>query len=582
MNFRENLFWSPGPHPSPPPAYRRRGFVVLFVALVLLATLATQARAQLEFPVTLRIDASQTRGKFEPFWRFFGYDECNFTYMKFGQELLGELGQLGSDQVYIRCHHLLTSGDGSPGMKWGSTGIYHVDASGQAVYDFTIVDRIFDTYLIHGVKPYVQLGFMPKDLSTRPDLYPTQIDPNVRVPADAGQAYPPKDYGRWRELIRQWVMHCVQRYGQAEVAQWYFEVWNEPDISYWKGTPEEYYKLYDYAVDGVRGALPGARVGGPEAAGNDRWLRGFLEHCLHGTNYATRATGSPLDFVSFHAKGSPAFVDGHVRTGLAHELGVISRNFAAIASFPELKNIPVVIGECDPDGMAARPVSEAPALGYRNTTLFASYTAAAFGRIRDLADQDRINLRGALTWSFEFENKPYFAGFRTLASNGIDLPVMNVFRMFAKMGGERLAVEDSADLGLAAMIHSPVREKPDVYAVASLLPGKLCVMVWHYADDDVPGAAAAVEIDLTGLPAELAGAKVTEYRIDQDHSDAYAVWKQMGSPQNPTVGQYVRLQQAGKLAMNGIPRALTAANGSATIHVDLPRQAVSLFVIESP
>ena len=561
MTLRESRLWS--------------------LLLAAIPFMAAQARAQDIIPVTLHIDASQTRGTFEPFWRFFGYDECNFTYMTFGQKLLGELGQLGSDQVYIRCHHLLTSGDGSPGMKWGSTGIYHVDASGQPVYDFTIVDRIFDTYLIHGVRPYVQLGFMPKDLSTRPDLYPTRIDPNVRVPVDGGQAYPPKDYDQWRELIRQWVMHCVQRYGRAEVEKWYFEVWNEPDISYWKGTPQQYYKLYDYAVDGVLSVLPTARVGGPEAAGNARWLRAFLEHCLHGMNYATRATGSPLDFVSFHAKGSPTFVDGHVCMGLAHELQVIDRNFAVISSIPELKNIPVVIGECDPDGMAARPVSEAPALGYRNTTMFSSYTAAAFARIAELADQYKINLTGALTWSFEFENKPYFAGYRTLASNGIDLPVMNVFRMYGKMGGQRLAVQDAADLGLPAMMQSPVREKPDMYAVASRLPGKLCVMVWHYADDDIPGPAASVEMDLSHLPAEFAGAKVTEYRIDQDHSNAYALWTQMGSPQNPTVEQYVQLQQAGQLAMNGIPRALMVEDGGATIHADLPRQAVSLFVIQS-
>jgi len=128
----------------------------------------------------------------------------------------------------------------------------------------TIVDRIFDTCLARGVRPFVQIGFMPKALSTRPEPYQHEWRPGL--PYDTiitGWAWPPKDYDKWRELARQWVLHCVERYGRAEVEQWYWEVWNEPNGSYWKGTPEEFYKLHDYAVDGVRRALPSARVGGP-------------------------------------------------------------------------------------------------------------------------------------------------------------------------------------------------------------------------------------------------------------------------------------------------------------------------------
>ena len=202
---------------------------------------------------------------------------------------------------------------------------------------------------------------------------------NERAPVEGGQSYPPKDYAKWGELAFQWAKHCVEKYGQAEVEKWYWEVWNEPNIGYWHGTPEDFFKLYDYAVDGVRRALPNARVGGPETAGGPggNFLREFLTHCAHGTNYVTGKIGSPLDFISFHAKGSPVFINGHVRMGMASQLRNIDDAFAVIAAFPEFKNTPIVIGESDPEGCAA---CRDPQDAYRNGTMYSSYTAASFPR----------------------------------------------------------------------------------------------------------------------------------------------------------------------------------------------------------
>ncbi len=550
------------------------------LACALLSLAAQSTRAADDIPVTIRIDASKPTGDLHPITRFFGYDECNNTYQKYGMELLGELGKLGGDQVYIRCHHLLTSGDGTSAMKWGSTNAYTVDANGKPVYDFTIVDKIFDTYMQNGVKPYVQLGFMPKDLSTRPDLYPTTITPDTRVPADAGQAYPPKDYNKWRDLCRAWTAHCVERYGKAEVEKWYWEVWNEPDISYWKGKPADYFKLYDYAVDGVRAALPAARVGGPEAASSVPFVRNFLEHCARGDNEATGKKGSPIDFISFHAKGSPVFTDDHVRMGISNQLNRIDRNFAVVASFPEFKNLPIVIGESDPDGMAARPISEAKGLGYRNTTLFSSYTAATLSRTYELAASHGVNIEGALTWSFEFENKPYFIGYRVLASNGIDLPVMNVFRIYGKVSGQQLHVDSSAALPVQDMMRAGVRATPDINAVASVSPTQLSIITTNYFDDDVAGPAAAIDLNVTGLPHSSGDATLTEYRIDADHSNAYNLWLSMGSPQSPSPEQYAKLKAAGQLATMGDPQTIHIADGAATLHLNLPRQAVSLLLLQ--
>jgi xylan 1,4-beta-xylosidase len=531
-----------------------------------------------DLPVTIRIDAGKTKGDMRPVWRYFGYDEPNYTYMKDGKKLLSQLAALSPGTVYVRTHNLLTSGDGTPALKWGSTGAYAEDKDGRPQYDWKILDRIFDTYLDRGMKPYVQIGFMPEALSIKPKPYQHEWAPDKRNPLATGWAYPPKDYDKWAELVYQWVKHCVDKYGREEVERWYWEVWNEPNISYWKGTPEEYYKLYDYSVDAVKRALPAARVGGPETAGAGKPLRDFLEHCVRGKNHATGKEGAPLDFIAFHAKGNPRVVDKHVQMGLAPQLTEINRGFEIVAGFKELRKTPIVIGEFDPDGCAACPATHYPQNAYRNGTLYASYTAAAFARAYELADKHGVNLEGVLTWAFEFEDQPYFAGFRVLASNGIELPVLNVFRMFGLMDGQRLAVESTGDAGVDTILEKGVRGKPDVDALASLQDGKLCVLAWNYHDDDVPGPAAAVELSLTALPVKKGAVLLEHYRIDDRHSNSFTAWKRMGSPQKPTEEQYAELQDAAQLALLSSPEWLRTEDGKLTLRLKLPRQAVSLLV----
>ncbi len=533
------------------------------------------------FPIAIQVDAGLPRGKLRPIWRFFGADEPNYAYMRYGRKLLGELGELGAEPVYFRAHNLLCSGDGTPALKWGSSGVYREDAEGNPVYDWTILDRIFDTYHQQGVTPYAQIGFMPRDLSTKPEPYQHTWHPGARYEEIfTGWAYPPKDYRKWAELVFQWVTHCVERYGAEEVASWYWETWNEANIGYWRGTPAEFRKLHDYAIDAVRRAVPNARVGGPDTAGSGgTFMRQFLEHCLRGTNHATGEKGTPLDFISFHAKGRPRFVDGHVRMGISHHLRTIDVGFRIIASYPELKRTPIIIGESDPEGCAA---CQGKQLGYRNGTMYSSYTAASFTRTYDLAERNGVNLEGVLTWAFEFEDQPYFAGFRSLATNGIDKPVLNVFRMFARMGGQRLAVESDGAVSLTRMVEDGVRGTPDVSALASLNGKELCVLLWHYHDDDVPGPEAAVTVNVSGLPLQEGPGQLTHYRIDGNHSNAYSLWKRMGSPQDPTPEQYARLEKAGRLARAGEGEGrIGIAGGRVTIQITLPRQAVSLLVLRA-
>jgi len=537
------------------------------------------------FPVAIRIDASKGQGEMEPVWRFFGYDEPNYTYMKDGKKLLTQLAEMSPEPVYIRTHNLLTSGDGTPALKWGSTGVYTEDAQGRPRYDWTILDRIFDTYRDRGVRPYVQIGFMPEALSTGPPPYQHRWTPGGKASISTGWAYPPKDYRKWAALVFEWVQHSVKRYGKTDVERWYWEVWNEPNIMYWRGTPEEYHKLYDYAVDAVKRALPTARVGGPHIAGPrtpaaTRFLRDFLDHCVRGNNHATGKVGSPLDFVAFHAKGDPRFIAGHVRTGIGAQLRDIDRGFEVIASYPELKGKPIIIGESDPDGCAACPASIYAQNGYRNGTLYASYTAAAFARKYALADRHGVNFEGAVTWAFEFEDQPYFAGFRVLSTNGLALPVLNVFRMFGLMGGKRLPVESTGEVALQQIRREGVLGKPDVSALASLRDGKLCVLSWHHHDDDVPGPEADIELSLSKLPGNGGPLLIEHFRIDQDHSNVFEAWKRMGSPQRPTPAQYAELERSSNLSLIGSPRWVRPEGGQLTIRYTLPRQAVSLLVLD--
>ena len=173
------------------------------------------------FKVNIRVDATKELGAWPEVWRFFGPDEPNYAYMANGRKLLGELGELKPKKVYFRAHNLLCSCDGTPALKWGSTGVYREDAAGNLTYDWTILDRIFDAYRDADVRPFAQVGFMPEALSIKPQPYQHVWNPGVRYEEImTGWEYPPKDYAKWSELVYQWVKHCVERYGKEEVEQW--------------------------------------------------------------------------------------------------------------------------------------------------------------------------------------------------------------------------------------------------------------------------------------------------------------------------------------------------------------------------
>jgi xylan 1,4-beta-xylosidase len=179
------------------------------------------------YTVVLKVDLTVETGKMNPAWAWFGYDEPNYTYMKDGKKLLSEIAGFSPVPVYVRTHYLLTTGDGSASLKWGSTNVYTEDKNGNPVYEWTIIDKIFDTFIERGMKPLVELGFMPEALSTNPIPYRHSWPETFST----GWAYPPKDYDKWAELVSQLTIHCISRYGLNEVESWYWEVWNEPNFN---------------------------------------------------------------------------------------------------------------------------------------------------------------------------------------------------------------------------------------------------------------------------------------------------------------------------------------------------------------
>jgi len=529
-------------------------------------------------PITVTVDAGKRVDALPPIWRFFGADEPNYATEPDGAKLLMELGRLRPGEVYFRAHNLLTTGDGTPDFKWGSTNIY-TEKDGRPVYDFNIVDRIIDTYIARGIHPYLEIGFMPEAMTSAPagTPYRKPWKPGVEYKGiTAGWSYPPRDYAKWAELVYQWTRHCVERYGRAEVERWYFEVWNEPNLDfYWLGTPEDFYRLHDYAIDAVRRALPTARTGGPDVAGSGGALMdGFLQHVTTGKNYATGKVGTPTDFLSFHAKGQPTIVDGHVRMGLSNQLKTADEAFAKIAAVPELAHKPIVIGENDPEGCAACP---GPQNAYRNGTMYSSYTAATYARLWELSRRRHVNLEGALTWAYTFVGQPWFAGYRQLATRGVDLPVLNAFRLLSHLGPEHLAATSSGEAALDDIVANGVRGKPDVGVLATRSEtGSMRILLWNYRDDDVPGPDAEIHLTMRGLTgSRVPSARV--WRVDSQHGDAFSAWQAMGSPAEPTGPQIQQLTRASQITAESVRGVSREGNGSVSLELSLPLHGVALL-----
>lgn len=545
--------------------------VLIFLFFVLLGLRPVSA-AQNEI-VRISVDATAPGKPLRHVWQYYGYDECNYTTSSGARGLMKTLVNINAEPVYLRQHFLMASGDGKPSLKWSSTNIYTEDAAGNPVYDWQIMDEIMDAIVASGSRPLIEIGFMPQDLSVRPTPYKSSDPFGMK---GFGVYYPPKDYKKWAELIRRWARHSAKRYKDVEKT-WLWELWNEPNIRYWQGTFEEYCKLFDYTEYALHEILPKASLGGPHTAGAPPFLRQFLEHCLRGKNYVTGRPGTRLDYVGFHSKGRTKYINGHPQMDLGQNLRTNRQGFTIIAGFPEYKNTPIIIGECDPEGAAALSSRVNPANGYRNGSAYAAYEVALMKHTLDLAVRQGVNLQGVLTWAFMFDGKDYFEGFRTLSTNGIHKPVLNAFKMLGMLQGRRIPVKSSGALGLECIFEKGIRDEPDIDGLAVATEESAQTLIWNYHDDMVKAAPASVELTIKTPQNGSTRARIAHYRIDDNHSNAYRQWLKLNSPQTPETDTLARLHAAGELELLESVRFCDVCNGNVKLTFSLPRYGVSLI-----
>jgi xylan 1,4-beta-xylosidase len=540
--------------------------------------------------VSVSVDAGEWLGALPHNWNYIGYDEANYTYTPEGQELLARFMTFEEKPYYVRVHHLFCTGNCHGFYKWGSTNAYLEDDAGNPVYDWSIVDLVFDTMLRYNCKPFVELGFMPQDL-VDPARYDIAHDNwTAQLYRTEGWACPPKDYQKWHDLVFNLVQHCVERYGHDEAASWYWELWNEPDIFYWRGTVEEFNTLYDYTAAAVKAACPEARVGGP-ATTNPRpdsnaaaWLDAFLDHCVNGRNACTGEQGAPVDFLSFHVKCGGYRADPQHRPqrppSVQQILSHTQHGHEIISKYPTLKNLECVLSEIDPDGWAAGGAWDNANLNFRNTPYYPSFVAAAFDKVSRYARGHDWDLK-LLSWAFMFVGERCFEGTRAFSTQGIDKAILNLFRMYARMGDQEARfVSSGAKDPLKYSDPCGFGEAPDVGGFAALSGNKaLTVLIYNHHDDWNLHGETTVDLTIERLPFDAPELRIEHYRIDHAHSNAYAEWLRQGKPMYPAPGQYAAIKARDGLELLEPPRTITPDGGNITLSFSMPVHAVSLLVV---
>jgi xylan 1,4-beta-xylosidase len=403
----------------------------------------------------------------------------------------------------------------------------------------------------------------------------------------SGCYYPPNNYDHWGDLIRTLATHVSERYADV-VPTWPWELWNEPDIGYWhaRNRLAEYTKLYDYTEAALHQTLPDAPLGGPAVASvESAFFREFLQHCTGAgpvpQNAVSGAASTRLDLISFHAKGGVALTDGHVRMNLGNQLRLHQIGFGTVADFPDLKTKPIVISEADPDGCAACTPIENPEDAYRNSPAYAAYVVAMMKRTLELGARQAVHVAGLVTWAFLFDpNDPsYFPGYRALSAQGIDLPVLNAFKLLGRLEGHRLPVQSGGALALDDILAGGVRGQPDVDAMATLSGRRIQVLAWHYHDDLVPAPAARVGLSVKIPPGFGPAVLVTRVRADGQHGDAYTAWTAQGRPATPTAAQRLALLAAMEpLTLEPAP-TVAVTNGEVRLDFELPRFGITLVTL---
>ncbi len=402
-----------------------------------------------------------------------------------------------TDFRYVRFHSILAD----------EVGLYEEDAEGHPVYNFSYIDQIYDGLLANGVRPFVELSFMPKKLAADKNaLHAFWYKPNVS---------PPRNYDEWDKMISAFARHLVDRYGIGEVSQWYFEVWNEPNLDFWTGNPKQstYFELYDHTARAVKSVDSRLRVGGPATA-QAAWADVFIQHCTD--------KNVPVDFVSSHVYANDTGQDV----------------FGASEDVPRDRMVCRAVKKVH-DQIHASAKPDLPLIwsefnaSYKNET---SVTDAIYMGPW-LADTIRqcdgvVDMMSYWTFSDVFEEQgvvqqPFYGGFGLLAEDGIPKPAFAAFAVLHKLGDERITLDAGSDWVLAT------RRKDGTRVVA----------VWNYSAPDQAGAPRQVTLKFKGGRAKRA----IIWRVDGEHGDMHAAYEKMGSPRTPTQAEIDTLRKAAQL-----------------------------------
>ena len=470
---------------------RRIGAFVLAAGLMTAAWTAGVAQ-QAAAPETIVVDAHAPGTPFPHFWdEMFGSGRANLALRGDYRDDL-RLVRKVTDFQYVRFHAILDD----------ENGVYSVDAQGKPVYNWSYIDQIYDGLLRNGIRPFVEISFMPKALAAHPDIQAFWYKPNVS---------PPADYAQWDALIRAFAQHLIARYGIDEVAQWYFEVWNEPNLDFWAGQPKQatYFELYDHTARALKSVSERIRVGGPATA-QAAWVSDMIAHATQ--NHV------PLDFVSTHVYGNDSAEDVfHDRRTIAPYQMVcpaVEKVHAEIehSARPE---IPLIWSEFNASYRNQQEITDSIFMG----PWLAQTISECAGMTKMMS-----------YWSFSdvFEEQgvvktPFYGGYGLVAEDEIPKPAYDAFALLHELGDERLpAPKDEA-------------------LVTRRADGTLVLAAWNLVDPGDQGTTKTVTFDLRGVPD---GVYARIRRVDAQHGDTLAAWKAMGSPAFPSREQIAALRRA--------------------------------------
>jgi len=514
---------------------------MLLMTLLCAAAMQGVAQTPVSNPVSIQVDLDKPQGSYKPIYSWFGYDESNYTTMKYGKQLLGELHDLSPVPVHIRAHHLLTSGNGVAELKWSSSNVYSLDANGKPVYNFTITDQTFDEFKQAGIRPMVELGFMPKDLAaTVPGVDAYQVHYPASTISGASNN-PPKDYAAWGELIRKYTEHLVQRYGKEEVSTWYFEVWNEPNLDFWAGDPKQatYWDLYDHTARAIKSVNPRLRIGGPATA-QAAWVDAFIKHCADNN--------VPVDFASTHVYANDLSRDVFGTNEDIPRDKMVSRAVSKVhdqieaSSMPKL---PLIWSEFNASYKNEPEVTDSIYMG--------PWLADMIRQCDGL-----VNMMSYWTFSDVFEEQgvvktPFYGGYGLIAAYGIPKPAYNAFKLLHKLGDQRIALDSDSAL---------LTRRGD---------GTWVLAVWNYAPPEQAGLPRTLTLRFQNTKPQLA----TLSRLDSEHGDFHSAYEKMGSPRYPTQTQIQELRRVTELPD---PQIVKLQNDE--LNVTLPAHGLALIEVK--